>query len=217
MASPVTISNIPLIFIRTSEYLANIFACFSVDVKSANITIIMHWPRANENNSEIENNILLEIVATAIMLASIGEEHGLDASAKNVPTKNGNKNRLPFLFWGIFFTIEGKFISINPSKFSPNIIIIDANNSITTGEAKLVNARPVRAHITPIMLNTNDSPIEKDIICTNSFLFFSFEYPPTYPMINGKIPKLHGDNDAKIPEKNAITIKIGKIKLLSEE
>ena len=38
------------------------------------------------------------IVATAIMLANIGDEQGLDASAKKVPTRKGYKNKLPFLF-----------------------------------------------------------------------------------------------------------------------
>ena len=123
--------------------------------------------------------MLVDIVAIAIILAKIGDEQGLDASAKNVPIKNGNKNILPVLFCGIFFIIAGNCISIIPSKFNPIITITDANNKITIGDAKLVNALPVMAHITPIMLKTNESPSEKDTICINSFLLFSLEYPPT--------------------------------------
>lgn len=173
-----------------------------------NITIT-HCPIANENKSAIENKIFVKTVATAIILAKIGEEQGLDARAKNVPTKNGNKNNPPPLFWGIFFTIAGKCISITPSRLSPRITIIDANISITTGDAILVKALPVIAQATPIILNINDNPNEKEIICINNFLLLSFEYPPTYPIIRGKIPKLHGDNDASIPAKNETPNNIG--------
>ena len=179
MNRPASIRIIPLIFISISEYFANLLVCFKVEVKSANIIIIKHCPSANANNNAIENIILVDIVATAIMLASIGEEQGLDASAKNVPIRNGNKNKLPVLFCGIFFMIAGNCISIIPNKLSPIITITEANNNIIIGDAKLVNARPVNAHITPIILNTSDKPREKDIICINSFLLFSFEYPPT--------------------------------------
>ena len=88
----------PLIFINISEYFATLPVCFSVEVNSAKIMIIMHCPIANANNRAMENNMLVEIVATAIILASIGDEQGLDASAKNVPTRNGNINKLPDLF-----------------------------------------------------------------------------------------------------------------------
>ena len=124
----------------------------------------MHWPNANANNRDIENSILPEIVATAIILAKIGEEHGLDARAKNVPTKNGNKNKLLFCFSGIFFIIDGKFISITPSKFNPIIVITDAKINIMIGDAKLVNALPVSAQITPIILRTSESPTENESI-----------------------------------------------------
>ena len=139
----------------------------------------MHCPSANANKRAIENIILVDIVATAIILANMGDEHGLDAKAKNAPTKNGNKNRLPFLFWGIFLTIAGKLISIIPKRFNPIIIITEANNNITIGEAKLVNALPVIAHKTPIMLRTEDNPKEKKSIWTNNRLLLSLEYPPT--------------------------------------
>ena len=112
----------------------------------------------------MENNILVEIVATAIILASIGDEQGLDASAKNVPIRNGNINKLPDLFWGIFFIIEGNCISIIPKRFSPIITITEANSNIKIGEAKLVNALPVIAHITPIILKTIDNPNENESI-----------------------------------------------------
>lgn len=147
------------------------------------------------------------------MLANIGDEQGLAARAKKVPTKNGNKNKLPDLFCGIFFTIVGNWISINPIRFNPNITIIDANIKITIGEAKLVKALPVKAQITPITLKTKDNPSENESIWINSFLFPSLEYPPTYPIIKGKIPKLQGDKDDNIPAKNDTPSKIGNIKL----
>lgn len=142
--------------------------------KAKNITI-KHCPKAKKNNNEIENNIFEDIVATAIILASIGEEQGLDAKAKNVPTKNGNINRLPDLFCGIFFIIVGNCISIKPIKLSPKIIINDENIKIKIGDAKLVKALPVKAQITPIILNTNDNPREKESICISNFLLSSFE------------------------------------------
>ncbi len=171
----------------------------------------MHCPSAKANNSAIENNIFVEIAAIAIMLASIGDEQGLEARAKNAPVKNGNINKLPDLFWGIFFTIAGNCISTKPKRFNPIITMTEANSSITTGEVKLVKALPVIAHITPIILKTADNPTEKDSICINNFLLLSFEYPPTYPIIKGNIPNEHGESDARIPAKNAIIIKIGII------
>jgi len=212
--SPVNINRTPLIFIRISEYFANELLFFSVDVNSAKNIIIMHWPNAKKNNKATEKSILFDIVAIAIMLAKIGDEQGLDAKAKNVPIINGKIILLPFLFSGIFFIIVGKFISNIPSKLSPNIIITDAKTRITTGEAKFVKALPVIAHNTPIILSTNDNPSEKDNICINSFLFPSLEYPPTYPIINGRIPKLQGDIEVKIPDRNAKINNIGKTKLL---
>ena len=53
---------------------------------------------------------------------------------------------------------------MNPSKFKPKIMITEAKSNITIGEAMLVNALPVIAHITPIILNTVDNPSEKEII-----------------------------------------------------
>lgn len=143
--------------------------------------------------------MLFDTVASAIIVTNNGEEQGLAARANVHPTRNGIINLLPFLLLGIFFIIVGKFSCSNPTRFKPSINIIDANSSNTTGDAIDVNARPVKAQITPIMLNTNDNPTENDIICTNNFLFSTFEYPPTYPIINGNIPRLQGDNDAIIP------------------
>ena len=153
--------------------------CFNVEVNRANTIIIKHCPSAKEKSNAIEKIMLVDIVATAIMLANIGDEQGLDAKAKNVPIKNGNRKILPVLFCGIFFIIAGNCISISPSKFNPIITITDAKSKITIGEAKLVNALPVKAHITPIMLSTNDNPKENETICIKSFLLFSLEYPPT--------------------------------------
>lgn len=124
----------------------------------------MHCPSAKENSSATENSIFPDIVAIAIMLASIGEEHGLEASAKNAPTRNGKINKLPFLFWGIFLIIAGNCISSIPSKFNPIMMKIEANNNIKIGEAKVMNALPVKAQITPIMLSMSDNPTEKESI-----------------------------------------------------
>ena len=173
--------------------------CFNVDVNIAIRMIIMHCPSAKANKSPIENIMLLDTVASAIILASSGDEHGLAARAKTAPTKNGRKNVPPAVFCGIFLMIAGKCKSSAPTRFNPNISIIDANIRIATGEATDINALPVNAHITPIRLNTQDNPKEKDIIWINSFLFFSLEYPPTYPIIRGNIPRLQGDSEAIIP------------------
>ena len=160
---------------------------------------------------------MVEIVAIAIMLAKIGDEQGLDASAKNVPIKNGKMNRLPDFFCGIFFIIVGNCISIKPTRFNPRIIIIDEKTNKTIGVAKLVKALPVNAQITPIMLSTSDNPKEKDNICINNFLFPSLEYPPTYPIIRGNMPKLQGVSEDKTPAKNDTANNIGRIKELPEE
>ena len=80
------------------EYLASELRCFNADVNKAKTIIITHCPIAKKNNNARENNILSDIVATAIILAKIGEEQGLAAKAKKVPTKNGKKNKLPDLF-----------------------------------------------------------------------------------------------------------------------
>ena len=154
----------PLIFIIICEYLTILCVFLRIDVNIAQSIIITHCPKANENNSEIENNILFDTVAIAIMLASIGVEQGLETSAKNTPTKNGNKNKLPESFLGIFFTIAGIGISMNSNKPSPIIISTEANSNITIGEAKFVKIFPVAAQITPIILRISDNPNEKDSI-----------------------------------------------------
>ena len=76
-------------------------------MNKAKNTIIAHCPSAKQNSKAIEKNMLVDTVAIAIMLASIGEENGLEASAKNAPIINGNKNSPPDLFCGIFFIIVG--------------------------------------------------------------------------------------------------------------
>lgn len=135
----------------------------------------MHWPRANANKSNIENKMFFDTVASAIILTNKGDEQGLAAKANTIPTKNGSIKIPPFLLFGIFFMIAGKCISSIPIRFSPKISITEANISITTGDATEVNALPDNAQITPIMLNTLDSPSEKDIICINNFFPLSFE------------------------------------------
>ena len=169
---------IPEILINNSEYFARICVCFRIEVNSAERIITTHCPIAKQNSKAIENIILFDIVANAIMLASIGEEQGLDARAKNTPIINGSINSPLFVFCGIFFTIAGKLICINPIKFKPNIIIIDANSNIIIGEAKLVNALPVNAQNTPIILRIKDNPKENDSICINNLLLSVLEYPP---------------------------------------
>lgn len=164
MNSPVKIRIIPLALISNEEYLASLDECFNFEVNIAKNITIMHCPSAKENNSNIEKIIFVEIVATAIMLASIGEEQGLDASAKNAPIKNGYKNKLPFLFCGIFFIIVGNCISKKPTRFNPNIIINDAKSISIIGDANPVNALPESAQIIPIMLNIVDKPTENESI-----------------------------------------------------
>lgn len=210
--TPAATNSIPHIFIKNSEYFA-IFPIFFIDCANiANNITITHCPIAKLNNNEIENNILDETAANAIILAKIGEAHGLDANANTAPIKNGKITRPLFLFCGIFFTIAGKFISIIPKRLSPRITITDANINISSGDTIDVKARPDSAQITPIILNTDESPSEKNNICTNNLLLSDFEYPPTYPIIKGNIPKLHGDKDAIIPAINDIPIIIGNIK-----
>ena len=169
----------------------------------------MHCPSANANKREIEKRMLFDTVASAIMLTNNGEEQGLAANAKTIPTKKGNKNIPPVLLCGIFFTIAGKCISIIPIKFNPKINIIEAKASITIGGAIEVKALPDRAHTAPIMLSTRDSPIENDINCRKSFFPLSFEYPPIYPIIRGNIPRLQGDNEAIRPAIKLKTIASG--------
>ena len=154
----------PLACISFDVYFASVFICFNVDVNRAKTITIMHCPSAKKNNSAIEKSMFVEIVAIAIMLANIGEEQGLAARAKKAPTKNGNKNKLPDFFSGIFFMIVGNWISKKPIKFNPIKIIIEANNKIMIGEAILVNALPEIAQIIPIMLRISDSPNENDNI-----------------------------------------------------
>ena len=145
-------------------YFASLFIFFRVEVNRAKNIIIAHCPKAKENNNATEKRIFVETAAIAIILANIGEEQGLEASAKNAPTINGNKKSPPVLFWGIFFTIDGNCISKKPSKFNPRIIITEANININLGEAIPVNALPDNAHITPIILNTIDYPNENESI-----------------------------------------------------
>ena len=64
---------------------------------------------------------------------------------------------------------------MKPTRFSPISRITEANNIITTGDAKLVKALPVIAQMTPIILNIIDNPKENESICKNSLLLFAFE------------------------------------------
>ena len=111
-----------------------------------------------------ENKILDETAAKAILLANIGDAQGLAANANNTPIINGKNTSPLFLFCGIFFTIAGNCISKIPKRFKPNIIIIEAKTIITAGDVIEVNARPDKAHATPMMLKTEDNPSEKNII-----------------------------------------------------
>lgn len=171
--------------------------------------IIAHCPIAKKNNNKIENKILLETVAIAIILAKRGEEQGLAANANKQPTTKGTIKILPDLFCGIFLTIEGKLISIIPIRFKPKITRIEPNNNNNIGEAKEAKALPVKAHRIPMILKITDNPKEKESICKKSFLFPSLEYPPTYPIINGKIPKLQGDKEAITPAQKDAKKSIG--------
>lgn len=88
----------PLALISTLVYLASEFICLSLEVNSAKKITIRHCPNAKKNSNAMAKSKFEEIVAIAIILANIGDEQGLAARAKNVPTKKGNKNKLPDLF-----------------------------------------------------------------------------------------------------------------------
>ena len=169
----------PLIFILIAVYFMIFCEFFNSDVNNPAMIIITHWPIAKLNNKSIEKIIFVDIVATVIMLARIGVEQGLEAMAKIVPTKNGITKTLPFLFCGIFFIKLGVGNSIISNKLKPKIIKIEAISKITIGDAILEKTFPVIAQKTPMILNTVESPIEKDISCNNNFLWWFLEYPPT--------------------------------------
>ncbi len=164
MYNPVKIKIIPLNFINIFVYFASAPIFLIVEVNSAKNIIIMHCPSAKQNNSESENKKFDDIAAKASILASMGDEHGLEAKANTAPTKNGKINMLPLLFSGIFFMNDGNCISKNPIRFKPKTMINEEKINKSTGVAKPVNALPVSAHNTPIMLNTADNPIEKESI-----------------------------------------------------
>ena len=99
---------------------------FKQDVKSPAMIRIIPCPSENRNNIKTEYVIFLETVARAIMLAKIGVEQGVPASANTAPTKNGKIIWFLELLWGSSFTITGILNSNIPTIFRPIIRIIDA-------------------------------------------------------------------------------------------
>lgn len=84
------------------------FIFFNAEVNNPAMIIITHCPNANKKNKAIDVPILADNEANAIMLARIGEEQGVEASANTIPISTGNMNILFELFWGIFLIKVGK-------------------------------------------------------------------------------------------------------------
>ncbi|MCQ2789510.1 MAG: hypothetical protein MJ229_03920 [bacterium] len=105
----------------------------------------------------------------------------------------------PFLNCGISFIKVGILISIIFSIFKPIVSIIEAIIRLKYAGAKFEKTFPVIAQIMPINPNTIALPRIKNNISINVFCGVDFEYPPTYPIINGKIDSEQGEIDATIP------------------
>ena len=91
-------------------------------------TTITPCPREKNKSIKPARNILFDKVAKPIIPANIGVEQGLEAKANNEPTKNGYKNRLVELPFGIFLTIGAILSSTKPNEFKPKINIKEATN-----------------------------------------------------------------------------------------
>ena len=85
---------------------------------------------------------------------------------------------LCFVFCGKLFTSTGKFISINPTRFSPKIKISDERNNTQYGLLPPPKTFPVNAQIIPTTVRHNDKPKINDNIWSAVVEVFSFEYPP---------------------------------------
>ena len=67
---------------------------------------------------------------------------------------------------------------------------------------------PVKAQISPIILNTIDEPIMNDSSCKKVFKLSLSPYPPIYPITIGNIASEHGEIDANKPPKHDRPISI---------
>ena len=198
------ISKKPLIFKIISEYAEIAFTCFNPVVKSPAITRIIPCPNENKNSINIASNKLLPIAVNAIMPAKIGVEQGVPARAKSIPIKIGYKNNELLLFIGKVFTKVGNSKSKTPNSFNPITISKDAMINVKYIPNIGAKTLPVKAHITPIIVNTIAVPRIKEDSWINVRFGVFLEYPPTYPIINGSIAKEHGEIDATTPPKKDI-------------
>lgn len=156
----------------------------------------------------IDKIILFVIEAKLIIPANIGVEHGVPPSAKTAPNNIGYKYFELLGFDGILFIIVGRLISSIPIKFKPIAKITDAIMIIKYPPASDMNTCPVKAQITPIILNTIDEPIMNDSSCKKVFKLSLSPYPPIYPITIGNIASEHGEIDANKPPKNDRPISI---------
>lgn len=159
--------------------------------------IINPCPSANKNSIIIEFTIFAESVANAIIPAKIGVEQGVPIKANTAPKKIGYKIRLFVLFCGISLIKTGNSKSRKPTSFKPIIIKTDATISAKNGD--VTKTLPVIAQIMPIPEKTIAVPSTKNNICISVVEVFSFEYPPTYPIIKGNIEREQGETDAIKP------------------
>ena len=65
------------------------FKFLSAEANKPQIITIIHCPKANKNNNATENTIFADSDAIAIIVANIGEEHGVVAKAKAIPINAG--------------------------------------------------------------------------------------------------------------------------------
>lgn len=124
--------------------------------------MIIHCPKANENNIKKAVAYFVEAVANAIIATNIGVEQGEAKNANKTPIKNGYQNKLVDSLLGIFLTTVGMGISMIPVSCSPNAINTEPKIINKTGEAKLPKTLPETAQNNPKMPITVDKPTEKD-------------------------------------------------------
>lgn len=168
----------PQNFKNVSEKDANCLKFLIIDVNMPTRIIITPWPSAKASNKQIEKIKFALKDATAITDAKIGVEQGDAARANIAPIKNGYKILLLLLFWGNSFINTGTLISTTPSKFSPISIIKEVNIKTPTGPSAEAKTFPVKAQITPIMLNTTDMPKTKKNSWDKVVFKSSLSYPP---------------------------------------
>ena len=79
----------PLIFINTPVNPATDLKFFITEVNRPARIIIIHCPNANKKNIAIDTVTFADNDANAMIVANIGEEHGVAAKANTIPTKSG--------------------------------------------------------------------------------------------------------------------------------